>query len=111
MLPAQGLSAAAVMKQGAGESATTLLSYVSHGVTSWAGNSVATVLFSMVVPAMFLGARLADTDLLAHPERHRRLLAAIGLGGLGIGGPGRHWVRQSGPRAGPWLPGRLRFTR
>ena len=85
---AQGLSAAAVMKQGAGESATTLLSYVSGSITSWAGNSVATVLFSMVVPAMFLGARLADTDLIAHPERHRRLLTAVGLGGLGIGAAG-----------------------
>ena len=82
---AQGLSAAAVMKQGAGESATTLLSYVSGSVTSWAGNSVTTVLFSMVVPATFLGARLADTDFLAHPERHRRLLTGVGLGGLGIG--------------------------
>ena len=82
---AQGLSAAAVMKQGAGESATTLLSYVSGSVTSWAGSSVATVLFSMVVPAMFLGARLADTDFLAHPERYRRLLTGVGLGGLGIG--------------------------
>ena len=85
---AQGLTAAAVMKQGAGESATTLLSYVSGSITSWAGNSVATVLFSMVVPAMFLGARLADTDRIAHPERHRRLLTAVGLGGLGIGAAG-----------------------
>ena len=85
---AQGLSAAAVMKQGAGESATTLLSYVSGSVTSWAGNSVTTVLFSMVVPAMFLGARLADTDFLAHPERHRRLLTGVGLGSLGIGAAG-----------------------
>ena len=87
-LAAQGLTAAAVMKQGAGESATTLLSYVSGSITSWAGNSVATVLFSMVVPAMFLGARLADTDLIAHPERHRRLLTAVGLGGLGVGAAG-----------------------
>ena len=85
---AQGLTAAAVMKQGAGESATTLLSYVSGSITSWAGNSVATVLFSMVVPAMFLGARLADTDLIAHPERHRRLLTVVGLGGLGLGAVG-----------------------
>ena len=85
---AQGLTAAAAMQQGAGESATTLLSYVSGSITSWAENSVTTVLFSMVVPAMFLGARLADTDLLAHPERHRRLLAAVGLGGLGIGALG-----------------------
>ena len=87
-MAAQGMTAAAVMKQGAGESATTLLSYVSGSVTSWAGNSVTTVLFSMVVPAMFLGARLADTDFLAHPERHRRLLTGVGLGSLGIGAAG-----------------------
>ena len=87
-LAAQGLTSAAAMQQGTGESSATLLSYISGSVTSWAGNSVATVLFSMVVPAMFLGARLADTDLLAHPERHRRLLTAIGLGGLGVGAAG-----------------------
>ena len=91
---AQGLTAAAVMKQGAGESATTLLSYVSGSITSWAGNSVATVLFSMVVPAMFLGARLADTDIIAHPERHRRLLTVVSLGGLGIGAVGGIGVAQ-----------------
>ena len=42
----------------------------------------------MIVPAMFRGARLADTDLITHPERHRRLLLAVGLGGLGIGAAG-----------------------
>ena len=42
----------------------------------------------MIVPAMFLGARLADTDLIIRPERHRRLLVAVGLGGLGIGAAG-----------------------
>ena len=87
-MTSQGAASATDMHAGAGESATTLLSYVSHGVTSWAGNSVATVLFSMVVPAMFLGARLADTDFLAHPERYRRLLTGVGLGGLGIGAAG-----------------------
>ena len=87
-LAAQGLTSAAAMQQGTGESSTTLLSYISGSVTSWAGNSVATVLFSMVVPAMFLGARLADTDFLAHPERYRRLLTGVGLGGLGIGAAG-----------------------
>ena len=87
-MTSQGAASATDMRAGSGESATTLLSYVSHGVTSWAGNSVATVLFSMVVPAMFLGARLADTDLITHPERHRRLLVAVGLGGLGLGAAG-----------------------
>ena len=37
---------------------------------------------------VFLGVRLADTDLIAHPERHRRLLAVIGVGGLGLGALG-----------------------
>ena len=84
-MTSQGAASATDMRAGGGESATTLLSYVSGSVTSWAGSSVATVLFSMVVPAMFLGARLADTDFLAHPERYRRLLTGVGLGGLGIG--------------------------
>ena len=43
---------------------------------------------------MFLGARLADTDLIAHPERHRRLLTGVGLGGLGIGAVGGIGVAQ-----------------
>ena len=83
----QGMTSVADMRQGADGSTTTPLSYVSHGVTSWATN-VATALVTLVVPAMFLGARLADTHLISHPERHRRLLAAVGLGGLGIGAVG-----------------------
>ena len=93
-MTSQGAASATDMRAGGGESATTLLSYVSGSVTSWAGSSVATVLFSMVVPAMFLGARLADTDLIAHPERHRRLLTGVGLGGLGIGAVGGIGVAQ-----------------
>ena len=77
----QGAASATDMHAGAGESATTLLSYVSHGVTSWAVN-LSTTPISLIFPAAFLGARLADTDLIAHPERHRRLLTAVGLGGL-----------------------------
>ena len=83
-MTSQGAASATDMHAGAGESATTLWSYVSHGVTSWAVN-LSTTPISLVVPAMFLGARLADTDLIAHPERHRRLLTGVGLGGLGIG--------------------------
>ena len=86
-MTSQGAASATDMRAGAGESATTLLSYVSHGVTAWAIN-LSTTPISLVVPAMFLGARLADTDLIAHPERHRRLLTAVGLGGLGIGAVG-----------------------
>ena len=43
---------------------------------------------TMAIPAVFIGARLADTDLLSHPERHRGLLLAVGLGGLGLGALG-----------------------
>ena len=86
-MTSQGAASATDMHAGAGESATTLLSYVSHGVTSWAVN-LSTTPISLVVPAMFLGARLADTDIIAHPERHRRLLTGVGLGGLGIGAAG-----------------------
>ena len=89
----QGAASATDMHAGAGESATTLLSYVSHGVTSWAVN-LSTTPISLIFPAAFLGARLADTDLIAHPERHRRLLTAVGLGGLGIGAVGGIGVAQ-----------------
>ncbi|WP_167148452.1 DUF418 domain-containing protein [Actinomyces sp. ZJ308] len=84
---AQGLSAAAGGQPQA-TGATTPLSQAVASVTSWGGNTVLTVLLSMVLPSMFLGARLADTDLIAHPERHRRLLAAVGLIGLGVGAAG-----------------------
>ena len=87
VMVSQGMTSMADMRQGASGSTTTLLSYVSHGLTAWAVNA-GTGLVSLMVPAMFLGARLADTDLIAHPERHRRLLAAVGLGGLGIGAVG-----------------------
>ena len=92
-MTSQGAASATDMRAGGGESATTLLSYVSHGVTSWAVN-LSTTPISLVVPAMFLGARLADTDLIAHPERHRRLLTGVGLGGLGIGAVGGIGVAQ-----------------
>ena len=87
-LASQGLNAAEIARRGADSSTVTPVSYVFNGVTSWYGTTLMTVLASLVVPAMFLGARLADTDLIAHPERHRRLLAVIGVGGLGIGALG-----------------------
>ena len=87
-LASQGLNAVEVVRRGADSSTVTPVSYVFNGVTSWSGTTVMTVLASLVVPAMFLGARLADTDLIAHPERHRRLLAVIGVGGLGLGALG-----------------------
>ena len=96
-MTSQGAASATDMRAGASESATTLLSYVSHGVTAWAIN-LSTTPISLVVPAIFLGARLADTDVIAHPERHRRLLTVVGLGGLGLGAVG-------GIRLAQWVTG------
>ena len=87
-LASQGATSAADAHQGSAESTGTVLSYISDGLLSWCGSLVSSLFFSMVVPAMFLGARLADTDLITHPERHRRLLVAVGLGGLGLGAAG-----------------------
>ena len=87
-LASQGATSATDAHQGAGASTDTVLSYVSHGLLAWGGSLVSALFLSMIVPAMFLGARLADTDLITHPERHRRLLAAVGLGGLGLGAAG-----------------------
>ena len=87
-LASQGTTSATDAHQGAGASTDTVLSYVSDGLLAWGGSLVSALFFSMIVPAMFLGARLADTDLISHPERHRRLLVAVGLGGLGLGAAG-----------------------
>ena len=88
LMVSQGTTSSTAMREESDGSTVTLLSYISDGLTSWAGGTVRGALLSMVVPAMFLGARLADTDLIAHPERHRRLLTVVGLGGLGLGAVG-----------------------
>ena len=87
LMGSPGATPAAAANQEAAGSTITLLSYISHGIVVWAA-SAGTDLVTLVVPMVFLGARLADTDLIAHPERHRRLLAVIGVGGLGLGALG-----------------------
>ena len=87
LMGSPGATPAAAAHQEAAGSTITLLSYISHGIVVWAA-SAGTDLVTLVVPMVFLGARLADTDLIAHPERHRRLLAVIGVGGLGLGALG-----------------------
>ncbi|VEG73622.1 DUF418 domain-containing protein [Actinomyces slackii] len=62
--------------------------WVVSNLLFWMSFTVVGGLVTLVVPSMFIGARLADTDLLAHPERHRRLLVGVGLGGLGLGALG-----------------------
>ena len=87
LMGSPGATPAAAANQEEAGSTVTFLSYISHGIVVWAA-SAGTDLVTLVVPMVFLGVRLADTDLIAHPERHRRLLAVIGVGGLGLGALG-----------------------
>ena len=73
---------------GAGESVASALPWFVTNVNEWFFTALGAAFTTMILPAAFLGARLADTDLIAHPERHRRLLVAVGLGGLGLGAAG-----------------------
>ena len=66
-------------------SLTVALLWVVTNALQWAVVLVVQVLIALIVPAAVIGARLADTDLLTHPERHRRLLISVGLGGLVLG--------------------------
>ena len=67
------------------ESVLSTLPWFVTNVGEWFSLAVGVAFTTMVLPAAFLGARLADTDLIAHPERHRRLLVSVGLGGLALG--------------------------
>ncbi len=67
--------------------ASTLPWFVTN-VNGWFTTALGAAFTSMVLPAAFLGARLADTDLIAHPERHRGLLTVAGIGGLALGALG-----------------------
>ena len=66
-------------------SLTAALLWVGFNIVQWTILLVVQVLIALIVPAAVIGARLADTDLLTHPERHRRLLISVGLGGLTLG--------------------------
>lgn len=67
--------------------ASTLPWFVTN-VNGWFTAALGAAFTSMVLPAAFLGARLADTDLITHPERHRGLLTVAGIGGLALGALG-----------------------
>ena len=79
---------AAAAPTGAGESMASALPWFVTNVIGWFFTALSAAFTTMILPAAFLGARLADTDLIAHPERHRGLLAAVGLGGLALGALG-----------------------
>ena len=80
--------AAAAAPTGAGESVASALPWFVTNVNEWFFTALSAAFTTMILPAAFLGARLADTDLIAHPERHRGLLTVAGIGGLALGALG-----------------------
>ena len=73
---------------GAGESMASALPWFVTNVNGWFFTALSAAFTTMILPAAFLGARLADTDLIAHPEHHRGLLTVAGIGGLALGALG-----------------------
>ncbi|MDO4258131.1 MAG: DUF418 domain-containing protein [Actinomycetaceae bacterium] len=51
----------------------------------WVMTTLLSPLLSAMLPSVIIGARIADTDLLTHPERYKGLLWATVFGGLGLG--------------------------
>ena len=62
--------------------------YPAVSLVLWAGDSMVTILTGLALPAALLGVRLADTDLLTRPDRHRRALLVGGAAALVVGAAG-----------------------
>ena len=62
--------------------------YPTVSLVLWAGGTMVTILTSLTLPAALLGVRLADTDLLTRPDRHRRALLVGGAAALAVGAVG-----------------------
>ena len=94
---------AAAAPTGAGESMASALPWFVTNVNGWFFTALSAAFTTMILPAAFLGARLADTDLIAHPERHRGLLTVAGIGGLALGALGAlHQLLVPLTSAQPW---------
>ena len=85
---AAGSAPAAAAPTGAGEAVASTLPWFVTNVNGWFAIALSAAFTTMILPAAFLGARLADTDLISHPERHRGLLTMAGIGGLTLGALG-----------------------
>ena len=83
-----GPAAPVAAPAGAGESVASALPWFVTNVNEWFFTALSAAFTTMILPAAFLGARLADTDFIAHPERHRGLLTVAGIGGLALGALG-----------------------
>ena len=54
----------------------------------WVFSTFFTLTSTMAIPAAFLGVRLADSDLMSRPDRHRRALLVGGAAALIVGAAG-----------------------
>ncbi|WP_454923507.1 DUF418 domain-containing protein [Actinomyces oris] len=98
-----GPAAPVAAPTGAGESVASALPWFVTNVNEWFFTALGAAFTTMILPAAFLGARLADTDLIAHPERHRGLLTVAGIGGLALGALGAlHELLVPLTSAQPW---------
>ena len=75
------------------------LLWVGGNILQWFVVLIVQVLIALIIPAAILGARLADTDLLTQPERHRRLRLA------GTAGAVRRGSQAGRPADGAALDG------
>ena len=73
---------------GDGPPDVTALPWAVSNMLFWAYGVLIQDFAAIILLCAVVGARLADTDIIIHPERHRGLLMAMGIGGLtlGIGG-------------------------
>ena len=98
-----GPAAPVAAPTGAGEAVASALPWFVTNVNGWFAIALSAAFTTMILPAAFLGARLADTDLIAHPERHRGLLTVAGIGGLALGALGAlHELLVPLTSAQPW---------
>ena len=79
--------------------------YPAVSLVLWAGGTMVTILTSLTLPAALLGVRLADTDLLTRPDRHRRALLVGGAAALVVGAAGA--LPRILPSLGVGVPARV----
>ena len=79
--------------------------YPTVSLVLWAGGTMVTILTSLTLPAALLGVRLADTDLLTRPDRHRRALLIGGAAALAVGAVGA--LPRVLPSLGVGVPARV----
>ena len=79
--------------------------YPAVSLVLWTGGTMVTILTSLTLPATLLGVRLADTDLLTRPDRHRRALLVGGAAALAVGAVGA--LPRVLPSLGVGVPARV----